>query len=69
MARPRTASPPRPTSRRSSKPNRRRELSDLRDADIPSVALQLSQAQLDQQAALSAEANIEQSKNLFSYLG
>ena len=44
-------------------------LSDLRDADIPSVALQLSQAQLDQQAALSAEANIKQSKNLFSYLG
>jgi flagellar hook-associated protein 3 FlgL len=45
------------------------QLSDLRDADIPSVALQLSQAQLDQQAALSAEANIEQSRNLFSYLG
>jgi len=45
------------------------ELSTLRDADIPAVALQLSQAQLDQQASLSAEANIEQSKNLFSYLG
>ena len=45
------------------------ELSNLRDADIPSVALQLSQAQLGQQAALSAEANIVQSKNLFSYLG
>jgi flagellin-like hook-associated protein FlgL len=45
------------------------QLGSLRDADIPSVALQLSQAQLDQQAALSAEANIEQSRNLFSYLG
>jgi len=45
------------------------QLGDLRDADIPSVALQLSQAQLDQQAALSAEARIEQSRNLFSYLG
>ena len=45
------------------------QLSSLRDADVPSVALQLSQAQVDQQAALSAEANIEQSKNLFSYLG
>jgi flagellar hook-associated protein 3 FlgL len=45
------------------------QLGSLRDADIPSVALQLSQAQVDQQAALSAEANIEQSKNLFSYLG
>ena len=45
------------------------ELSGLRDADIPSVALQLSQAQVGQQAALSAEASIEQTKNLFSYLG
>ena len=32
------------------------QLSNLRDADIPTVALQLSQAQTDQQAALSAEA-------------
>jgi flagellar hook-associated protein 3 FlgL len=45
------------------------QLSNLRDADIPAVALQLSQGQLDQQAALSAEASIEQAKNLFSYLG
>jgi flagellar hook-associated protein 3 FlgL len=45
------------------------ELSGLRDADIPTVALQLSQAQTGQQAALSAEASIEQTKNLFSYLG
>lgn len=45
------------------------ELSTLRDADIPTVALQLTQAQLDQEAALSAEAKIAQQKNLFSYLG
>jgi flagellar hook-associated protein 3 FlgL len=45
------------------------QLSNLRDADIPTVAEQLTQAQLDQQAALSAEANIAQQKNLFSYLG
>jgi len=45
------------------------QLSNLQDADIPSVALQLSQAQLDQQAALSAQAEIQQDRNLFSYLG
>jgi len=45
------------------------QLSNLQDADIPSVALQLTQAQLEQQASLSAEAQIEQGKNLFSYLG
>ena len=45
------------------------QLSGLRDANIPAVALQLSQAQLDQQASLSAEARIEQAKNLFSFLG
>jgi len=45
------------------------QLSNLQDADIPSVALQLTQAQLSQQAALSAEAEIQQSRNLFSYLG
>jgi flagellar hook-associated protein 3 FlgL len=45
------------------------QLSNLRDANIPSVALQLSQAQLDQQAALSAAAEIQQDRNLFSYLG
>ena len=44
-------------------------LSQLRDADIPTVATQLTQAQLDEQAALSAEANISQARNLFSYLG
>jgi flagellar hook-associated protein 3 FlgL len=45
------------------------QLSSLRDADIPTVAVQLTQSELDQQAALSAEANIAQQKNLFSYLG
>jgi flagellin-like hook-associated protein FlgL len=45
------------------------QLGNLRDADIPAVATQLSQAQVNEQAALSAEANIEQSRNLFSYLG
>ena len=45
------------------------QLSNLQDANIPSVALQLSQAQLDQQAALSAAAEIQQDRNLFSYLG
>jgi flagellar hook-associated protein 3 FlgL len=45
------------------------QLGNLRDANVPAVALQLSQAQTDQQAALSAEAEIEQSRNLFSYLG
>lgn len=45
------------------------QLSNLQDADIPTVALQLSQAQLDQQASVSAEAQIQQIKNLFSYLG
>ena len=45
------------------------ELSGLRDADIPSDALQLSQAQTQQQAALSAESQIVQNKTLFSYLG
>jgi len=45
------------------------QLGDLQDANVPTVALQLSQAQTDQQAAVSAEAQIEQEKNLFSYLG
>jgi flagellar hook-associated protein 3 FlgL len=45
------------------------QLGDLQNADIPSVALQLSQDQTNQQASLSAEAQVEQNKNLFSYLG
>ena len=45
------------------------QLSSLRDANIPAVALQLNQSQLAEQASLSAAAQIEQEKNLFSYLG
>jgi len=44
------------------------ELSNLRDANIPAVATQLTQAQTQEQAAISAEAEIQQQKNLFSYL-
>ena len=44
------------------------ELSQIRDADIPSVAAQLTQLQVQQQAALSVEANVAQMKNLFNYL-
>jgi flagellar hook-associated protein 3 FlgL len=44
------------------------QLSNLRDADIPTVAAQLTQAQTQEQAAISAEAQIQQQKNLFSYL-
>jgi flagellar hook-associated protein 3 FlgL len=44
-------------------------LSALRDADVPTLAIQLSQAQLQQQAALSVESNLLQAKNLFSYIG
>jgi flagellar hook-associated protein 3 FlgL len=45
------------------------QLSNLRDADIPTVSVQLTQSQLDEQAALSVEAQVQQQKNLFSYLG
>jgi flagellar hook-associated protein 3 FlgL len=45
------------------------QLSQLRDADIPTVAIQLNQAQLAEQAALSVEAKVSQNKNLFSYIG
>lgn len=45
------------------------DLSNLRDADVPTVAVQLSQAQLDEQAALSVEAQVQQQRNLFSYMG
>ena len=44
-------------------------LSQLRDADIPTVAIQLSQLQVQQQATLSVEAQMEQQKNLFSFIG
>jgi flagellar hook-associated protein 3 FlgL len=45
------------------------QLSNLRDADIPTVSVQLTQAQLDEQAALSVEAQVQQQRNLFSYMG
>lgn len=45
------------------------QLGTLHDANISNVALQLNQDQVDQQASISAEAQIEQDKNLFSYLG
>jgi flagellar hook-associated protein 3 FlgL len=44
------------------------QLSTLRDADIPTLATQLSQLQVDQQASMSVEANVMQMKNLFSFL-
>ena len=43
-------------------------LSQLRDADVPTVALQLSQLQVQQEAALSSEASIQQARNLFDYI-
>ncbi len=43
-------------------------LSQLRDANIPEVATQLTQAQVDEQAALSVQATISQTKNLFNYV-
>jgi len=44
------------------------QLSNLQDTDIASTATELSQLQVQQQAATSVEANVEQMKNLFSYL-
>jgi len=44
-------------------------LSQLRDADVASVAVQLTQEQNQNQAALSAESTLLQQKDLFSYLG
>ena len=44
-------------------------LSQLRDADVPSVAVQLNQEQVQNQAALSAESTLLQQRDLFSYIG
>lgn len=44
-------------------------LSQLRDADVASVAVQLTQVQLQNQAALSAESTLLQQRNLFGYIG
>lgn len=44
------------------------ELSNLQDTDVPATATELSQLQVQQQASMSVEANLQQMKNLFSYL-
>jgi flagellar hook-associated protein 3 FlgL len=44
-------------------------LGQVQDADVPSIALALTQAQTQQQAALSVEAKIQQMPTLFSLLG
>lgn len=44
------------------------QLGNLQDTDVAATATELSQLQVQQQASMSAEANIEQMKNLFSYL-
>ena len=44
------------------------ELSNLQDTDVAATATELSQLQVQQEASMSAEANIQQMKNLFSYL-
>jgi flagellar hook-associated protein 3 FlgL len=44
------------------------DLSQLRDADIPTAAVALSQAGIQLQATLSVEATVAQAKNLFNYL-
>lgn len=48
--------------------NQEQSLSQLRDTDVAAVALDLSQLQVQQQAALSAEASISHQKNLFDFL-
>ncbi|MEI9975168.1 MAG: flagellin [Ignavibacteriota bacterium] len=44
------------------------ELTNLQETDIPATATELSRLQLQQQAATTVEANLQQMKNLFSYL-
>ena len=44
-------------------------LSQLRDADVASVAIELNQEQVQNQAALSAESSLLQQRDLFGYLG
>lgn len=43
-------------------------LGQLQDTDVPTAALELTQAQTQQQAALSVEAKIQQAPDLFNYL-
>jgi flagellar hook-associated protein 3 FlgL len=44
------------------------ELSNLQDTDIPTTATELSRLQVQQQASMSVEANLQQMKTLFGYL-
>jgi len=44
-------------------------LSQLRDADVAAVAVQLNQEELQNQAALSAESTLLQQRDLFGYIG
>jgi flagellar hook-associated protein 3 FlgL len=43
-------------------------LGQVQDADVPTAALELTQAQTQEQASLSVEAKIQQEPNLFSML-
>lgn len=45
------------------------QLSGVQDADVAAAATELTQTQVDEQAAMSSQAQIMQNKNLFSYLG
>jgi flagellar hook-associated protein 3 FlgL len=45
------------------------QLSQLQDADVATLAVEMNLGQVQNQAALSVEANMLQSKNLFSYIG
>ena len=45
------------------------DLGNVQNANLPAAALQLTQTQTEQQAALSVAAKIEQTPNLFSLLG
>jgi flagellar hook-associated protein 3 FlgL len=45
------------------------DLGNVQNADLPTVALQLTQTQTEEQASLSVAAKIEQMQTVFSYLG
>ena len=45
------------------------DLGDVQNTDVPTVALEVTRAQTQQQAALAVEAKIQQQPNLFSLLG
>jgi flagellin-like hook-associated protein FlgL len=44
------------------------QLGNLQDADLARAALELTQAQTQQQATLSVAANVQKAPNLFTYL-